>query len=476
MKMTSVTLKNFRCFKNLTIDLDEKLTVLVALNGQGKTSVLDAIRIAVWPYISAFDVVAGTMPNSGIEIDDVRLVRNKNTKNMEPQLPSRIEAQMHYGNQPLSLARERDKVTKRSKTSVREAKALSGLGAHLQTAIRVDAQDETELTHNLNTALPMVSYYGTGRLWRQRYLTLKNQAASDFFSRTYAYVGCLDTGSDYKYFAEWFFYLFAADFEQKTQRLEKSGYAGLHDVSFMYADLMQAIRDAVDHVVEPQGWRNLSYSPAQATLVMQHANLGELKVDQLSDGLKSVIAMTADIAYRCVRLNPHWGVDAAKNTSGIVIVDEIDMHLHPEWQQTILESLQRAFPNIQFIVTTHSPQVLSTVNAKSIRLISNTFDYELNELSVEAVTPATQSRGVSSSDVMATLQGTDPIPPVAESAWLRRYKELISQSQHLGAEGEELRAKIQLHFGMQHAEWLDCERLIRLQAMKEKIRQLKVKD
>lgn len=181
MKMTSVTLKNFRCFKNLTIDLDEKLTVLVALNGQGKTSVLDAIRIAVWPYISAFDVVAGTMPNSGIEIDDVRLVRNKNTKNMEPQLPSRIEAHMHYDGQPLSLARERDKVTKRSKTSVREAKALSGLGAHLQTAIRVDAQDETELTHNLATALPMVSYYGTGRLWRQRYLTLKNQAASDFF-------------------------------------------------------------------------------------------------------------------------------------------------------------------------------------------------------------------------------------------------------------------------------------------------------
>ena len=76
MRISSVTLKNFRCFKNLSIDFDEKLTVLVALNGQGKTSVLDAIRIALWPYISAFDVVVGTMPNSGIEVDDVRLVRN----------------------------------------------------------------------------------------------------------------------------------------------------------------------------------------------------------------------------------------------------------------------------------------------------------------------------------------------------------------------------------------------------------------
>lgn len=476
MKINSITLKNFRCFKNLTIDLDDNLTVLVALNGQGKTSVLDAIRIILWPYVSAFDVVVGTMANSGIDVDDVRLVRNLNSKNMEPQLPSRVESQIQWGSESICVARERQKVTERSKTSVREAKELSSLGGYLQAEVRKKTVEEAEHFMSQNIMLPVISFYGTGRLWRQRYLTLKNQTANEFFSRSYAYVGCLDTGSDYKYFAEWFFYLFAADFEQKTKQLEESGYESLQEGPFVYAHLMQAIRNAVDEVVKPQGWSRLSYSPSQKALTMRHEHLGELKVDQLSDGLKSVVAMTADIAYRCVRLNPQCGSEAAIQTSGIVIIDEVDMHLHPAWQQTILGALKSAFPKVQFIVTTHSPQVLSTVNAESIRLISNTFDNELNELSVEAVIPSVQSRGVASSDVMAALQGIDPVPPIEESKWLQNYKSLIKLDQHESADGEKLKTQIISHFGESHHEWLECERLIRLQSLQRRIKEKGSKD
>ena len=69
--------------------------------------------------------------------------------------------------------------------------------------------------------------------------------------------------------------------------------------------------------------------------------------------------MIADIAYRCVSLNGHLGKEAALKSKGLVMIDEIDMHLHPEWQQVVISSLEKAFANIQFILTTHSPQVLT---------------------------------------------------------------------------------------------------------------------
>ena len=82
-----------------------------------------------------------------------------------------------------------------------------------------------------------------------------------------------------------------------------------------------------------------------------------------------MIGMVADIAYRMVSLNPHLGKKAVKETPGIVLIDEVDMHLHPEWQQVVLESLRNALPQVQFIVTTHSPQVLTTVKNQNIRIL-----------------------------------------------------------------------------------------------------------
>jgi predicted ATP-binding protein involved in virulence len=81
----------------------------------------------------------------------------------------------------------------------------------------------------------------------------------------------------------------------------------------------------------------------------------------LSDGVKNMIAMVADIAYRCATLNPQFEANAAQLTPGIVIIDEIDLHLHPRWQRRIVEDLQRTFPNIQFFATTHSPFIIQSL-------------------------------------------------------------------------------------------------------------------
>jgi predicted ATP-binding protein involved in virulence len=456
MKVTSLKLENFRCFKELSVDFHEQLTVLVAPNGQGKSSVLDALRIALWPYVSAFDVVPGTMLSTGIEIDDVRLVRSERKKAMEPILPTRIETGFTYQGQVLQSARQRDKVSKGSRTSSKEAKALEQVGRKLQHQVRIHTENDTEA--NDEVVLPCVAFYGTGRLWKQRYLTLKKQSSSDFFSRTYAYVGCLDSGSDYKFFAEWFFHLYASDFEQKTKAMERQDYAGLVDEALPYAELMQCIRDAVNLVMKDQGWHNLSYSPSQKTLIMTSDDRGELKVDQLSDGLKSVVAMVADIAYRCVRLNVHLGREAARETTGVVIIDEVDMHLHPSWQQTIVHSLQEAFPRIQFIVTTHSPQVLSTVRRNNIRIIQS--------MQVDANTaeqPLGRTYGEPSGDVLHSVMSVDPRPPIDEKPDLQRLTELVDQGLYDCPEAVQLMQQLITTLGEQNAQLQRLQRSIQRQ-------------
>jgi len=75
----------------------------------------------------------------------------------------------------------------------------------------------------------------------------------------------------------------------------------------------------------------------------------------LSDGTRNYFAIVADIAFKCVTLNPHLKENALKETNGIILIDELDLHLHPDWQRRMIHSLKDIFPNVQFITTTHSP-------------------------------------------------------------------------------------------------------------------------
>ena len=113
-----------------------------------------------------------------------------------------------------------------------------------------------------------------------------------------------------------------------------------------------------------------------------------------------MLSLTADIAYRCVQLNPHL-TSPIEETDGIVLIDEIDLHLHPKWQQTVLVDLCNTFKNIQFIVTTHSPQVISTVPGHQIRILDGNQVYS-------AAAEGTQ--GAESSRILKRIFGVDPRP------------------------------------------------------------------
>ena len=90
----------------------------------------------------------------------------------------------------------------------------------------------------------------------------------------------------------------------------------------------------------------------------------QLSIDQLSGGYRIMLALAADLARRMAQGNPH--LDDPLRSEAVVLIDEIELHLHPSWQQRVMADLARTFPNTQFIVSTHSPQVLTTVRPEHV--------------------------------------------------------------------------------------------------------------
>jgi predicted ATP-binding protein involved in virulence len=164
---------------------------------------------------------------------------------------------------------------------------------------------------------------------------------------------------------------------------------------------IESVSGAVNICLGPSGWKDISYSLSREELVAHHDQHGELPVEMLSDGIRNMIGMVADIAFRATKLNPQLGSGAAQGTPGIVLIDEVDMHLHPAWQQVVLQGLLSAFPRMQFIVTTHSPQVLSTVPSQSIRILDLRWNDELQKYQSIVVKQEMQTEGIPSADVLA---------------------------------------------------------------------------
>jgi len=465
MNLNKITLKNFRCYQSVELELHPHMTVLVANNGQGKTTLLDAIRIGLWPYVGSFDLAKTgyAEPANTITVGDALLMKNKN--DMARQLPSEITLTGDYGQGQQSWKRYRDSEARKSQTKDDVAsKQLKKFALHLQ--------ENTRNLHENPISLPVFGYYGTGRLWNKKPLRRKKTGSknrkSDENIRTFAYRDCLDPASNYQQFEEWFTSSFKKIREEQIKQLE-SGISSIQAAPEI-ANPVTVIQKSVNTLLKVTGWQNISYSETHdKSLVLQHPEKGMLKVDQLSDGIKNMLAMVADIAYRCALLNAHLGADAALKTEGVILIDEVDMHLHPEWQQTVIASLTEAFPKLQFIVTTHSPQVLSTVDAESIRLIRHEVDNDTGMLQSVVVCPEEQSRGVASADVLASLMGVDPTPDVEEARWLSEYKAFIQTGAQESEDGEHLKQKLMAHFGAEHPMMLECKRLIRLQVMKAKL-------
>jgi predicted ATP-binding protein involved in virulence len=187
--------------------------------------------------------------------------------------------------------------------------------------------------------LPVVSYYGTGRLWTQMRGREITTLRPD--TRFVGYLDSLSPASDVKRLLAWF----------KTQEIaaiQRRAPSGT----------LEATRRAIlDCVAEAQ---EVSFDVARDELVLRFGR-HSFGFRYLSDGYRNMVAMVADLAVRCATLNPHLKENAARETPGVVLIDEVDLHLHPRWQRRVVNDLMRAFPLIQFFGTTHSPFIIQSL-------------------------------------------------------------------------------------------------------------------
>jgi predicted ATP-binding protein involved in virulence len=438
----SLELLNFRRFEKLAISFDPSLTVIVARNGQGKTSVLDAITIALGTFVGAFDLGKA----HHIEKSDPRLSKSLQSPEGEAQFPVAVTARFDG---PACFVR-RELTGPKNKTTIRDANEITAYGSTLQEGIRTRE----------DFPLPIISYYGAGRLWKVHKNMERKKVVSA--SRTMGYEDCLSPASNFVQCQQWMAKATLAHLQEQSSPEGTRPAVGM-------GERLAAIQDAVNFVLAEEGWGDFQYSFTHEELTMINPYSGRLPVSLLSDGVRAMVSMVADIAFRCVRLNGYLGRKATSETQGIVLIDEVDIHLHPAWQQRVIRTLRAAFPRIQFIVTTHSPQVLSCVDAKCIRLVAEDIDSESCKIVSVAQEFSEQTLGVDSSLLLSKIMGVDPVPDTIQTRWLSEYHMLIQQDQFESVEGRDLRRQLIEHFGESHPVMRDCDRLIRLQSYKSRI-------
>ena len=163
--------------------------------------------------------------------------------------------------------------------------------------------------------------------------------------------------------------------------------------------------------------------------------MDKLELDQLSDGQRAVLALAADLAWRMAQGNPHLEDPLA--SEAIVLIDEVELHLHPSWQQRILNDLQRTFRNAQFIVSTHSPQVLTTVEPEHVVELAR------KDGRIVAGSAAGWTYGAEAGDVLSVVMGVDERPVNDFTEALALYRRLVSEGQGESEKAVELRATLE---------------------------------
>lgn len=353
MRLDSLELTNFHQFKRYAVDFDERLTVLVGDNGTGKSSVLAAAGASLGGFLLYF----GCTVHRLIQREDARVAQYEidGIVDQQSQYPVTVMARGFAGERDGKSATEWSCAlsSQDAKTSFDGSGELTKLAYACQQ--RVQAGD-TDLV------LPVIASYGTDRLWRREARGAGNRRHA--FSRQDGYAACLNAQASADQMLSWFFKMTAQDV-QRAQSMRQ------REQSPLYAAVRGAVATCFRSITGSPHV-NVFYNLDTDDLAIEYQD-GEGAVQQmpmglLSDGYRATLSMVADIAYRMAVLNPQLGDDVL-NTPGIVLVDEIDLHLHPLWQARILGDLRAIFPNVQFIVTTHAPVVVSSVRAKHVRIL-----------------------------------------------------------------------------------------------------------
>ncbi len=327
MKIHKLRLQNLRGFVDQTFEFSDQINILIGDNGTGKTTILDALA-----YVLDQFALNLSRENPSIPIFNYpRLVRLKKgqTITLERQYPIRVESEGDINQTPWQ------------ETFIWDSKHGGWIPAH--SLPKISSQLAKDIQAGKDITLPLIAYYSAGRLWGQKQEQDQNSQWGELGSRLDGYKGCLNPASNEAPLIAWLK-------GQEAIALQQGQPHGI----------FTAVKEAIANCMEL--WDKVRYDFVEDDLLATSLDETQtLPFRALSDGQRNMLATVADIAHRAAILNPQLEADAVKLTPGIVLIDEIDLHLHPKWQRRVVDDLRSTFPQVQFIATTHSPYIIQSL-------------------------------------------------------------------------------------------------------------------
>ncbi|WP_287085136.1 AAA family ATPase [Blautia sp. LMAG:89] len=336
MYLEKIHIENYKAIEKLDVDLKPGVNLIIGDNGAGKTSVLEGIAVALGGF---FVNVAGVSTKNIVK-DDVRM-------SIKPIGDSSTTIEYY---EPVSAGCTLHVTEKQDFAWNRIKEEVSA------THTKIDDKNVCvwmkKLTNNSDTILPLISFQSAARAWRVRRGDFGTELKKKLDDRRCGYIGCLDSSMDVKSIQQWCL----------KQEVVRSNKRTVREYE-MFKNIVASFMKEINELTEVP---SIYYSP-QFTELVYKDNKTEMPISKLSAGYQSLLWMVMDLAYRVCMLNPE--LESRDQIMGIVLIDEIDLHLHPKWQWNVIDALQKTFAGVQFIIATHSPIVISASKDANLILL-----------------------------------------------------------------------------------------------------------
>ena len=407
MEITSLKLANIRSIETAEFRFQPGFNLIVGVNGVGKSTVLDALRIClsrILPSTTESRAKPLSFDKSDIRSDFPFLDAELSlTIGVDKLRFTRLQWRETF-------AADDDENLKELRREILESKQLRDRARNLLRELEashgvydsdsfVPSKARFTVAAHIAEVAPNCVFFSTNRSVTSPPHTTKSRTAKSrtVGGKSAAYAEALVPRPMYvAQFADWMRVQEALAKEQSAAKRH-----------------LQVLRSAVDRFLPT--YENLRPTDEEPSRLLIDQDGIALDVGQLSDGERGVLALVFDLARRLSQANPSLN-DPLSEGHAVVLIDEIDLHLHPKWQRQIVHNLTKAFPHCQFIATTHSPQIIGEVPHERIQIISDGEVYSPNH-----------SFGVDSSRVLEEIMDADPRAT--------EVKELLSKvSQAIGKE------------------------------------------
>ena len=368
-------IQNFKGIEKMNLEFSSGVNLLIGNNGVGKTTVLEALALSIQTYFSRMNDIA----KKSIKKDDVHFTSNLVGDASQHRVysnPTVIKSEINLGGLEYSSEISREDETNATRTKY--------TGKEFAAAGR-------DLLNSQEAILPVICYFSTSRVVDTQKVSTNAVGKNKLNDRRCGYIDCLNATLDRKALTDWTFKMAMAEYKKGTAVAE---YEAFKKAVGIFMQKMNDLEE-IPLVEYTRDFEDITYAEDGKTML----------VNYLSAGYQSLLWMLMEISFRIALLNPE--LSDYSQAEGIVLIDEIDMHLHPRWQWKILGALHSSFPKVQFIAATHSPIIISSF--KDAKLLS------IGENGVEELSGA---YAYSIDDVVEYKQGSFGIPQE-----LRRLKQ-----------------------------------------------------